>query len=229
MLNDRQKQILEIVDNKKRVSVIALSKALFVSQMTVRRDLQKMEQEGHIRRYHGGALALEDYINASIDVRMRVYEKEKRTMAAQAEKYVRDGQTIFLNSSSTCAYVIPCLKKHKDITVVTNSVQFLLMLSKLHIKCILAGGEYLENDRCLVGRNTENFLRNINPDIAFLSCSGISDSGAVTEFEEATAEITRIAVANSKRKILLADNSKLGQTYTHTVCHVDDMDDVIVI
>ncbi len=229
MLNERQKQIFEITEAKQRVSVSFLAKKLYVSEMTVRRDLKKMETEGFIKRYHGGALVYDEYTSTSLDLRMRVNEKEKRTIATEAEKHIKDGQTIFIDNSSTCAYIIPCLKNYKDIKVITNSVKFLLMLSKMNIKCTLAGGEYDEVERCLLGRNTENFLRSINTDIAFLSCSGISDDGRVTESDEATAEITRIGLQNTKKAILLADNSKTGLTYTYTVCRVEDIDEVIVI
>ena len=229
MLNERQKLILDLTEKNKRVSVKALAKKLYVSEMTIRRDLDIMSREGIIQRYHGGAIALEDYSNTSIEIRMHMYEKEKRSLASSAQKHISDGQTIFLNNSSTCSYIVPCLKNHKNITVVTNSVQFLLMLSKMGIKCLLAGGEYLPNDRCLVGRSTERFLREINTDIAFISCSGISDDGIVTEVDEATAEITKIAIANANKKILLADRSKSGVKYTYTVCRTEDMDDVIII
>ena len=91
MLNERQNRILEITEKRKRVSVEFLAKTLYVSEMTVRRDLQKMDREGLIKRYHGGALACEDYIDYSFDLRMRMNEKEKKKLAAEAQKHIRDG------------------------------------------------------------------------------------------------------------------------------------------
>ena len=227
-IKERQNQILEITQRKKRVPVEYLAKKLYVSEMTIRRDLKNMEHEGLIKRYHGGALAYSDYIQYPLDLRMRINEKDKRDLAASATKYVSDGQTIFLNNSSTCAYIIPCLKNYKDITVVTNSVQFVLMLSKLNVRCLLTGGEYRESEKCLLGRDTENFLRSINTDIAFLSCDGLSDDGTVTVNDAATAEIVKIAFKNSAKRIILAHHSKHGVKYTYNICQKDEADDIIV-
>lgn len=225
---ERQNQILEIVQKKQRATVPYLAKKLFVSEMTVRRDLKKMEYEGLIKRYHGGALVNNDYIEYPLNLRMHVNEKEKRDLALRVAPYVSDGQTVFLINSSTCAHILPSLKQYKDLTVVTNSVQFVPILSKLRIRCVLTGGEYRESERCLVGRDTESFLRNINPDIAFLSCDGVSDDGMVTINDEASAAIVKIAFQNAKKKIVLAHHSKLGSKYTYNVCTADEADDVIV-
>ena len=77
-LNERQRQILEWTEKKQRISVSLLAKKLYVSEMTVRRDLDKMEQEGFLRRYHGGAVANSEHMQDPIDLRMHVNEKEKR-------------------------------------------------------------------------------------------------------------------------------------------------------
>lgn len=228
-LNERQKQILDITEKMGRVTVNYLSKNLYVTEMTIRRDLKVMDREGLLKRYHGGALAIQDSAEYPIELRMHIHEKEKRDLAINADKYISDGQTIFLCSSSTCAYIIPYLKNYKDIAVVTNSVQFLPALAKLHVRCFLAGGEYWESEHCLVGRNTENYLRGINTDIAFLSCDGISADGMVTVSDAATAEIMKIAFQNAARKIILADHSKLGAKYTYNICAKDEADEIIII
>ena len=227
-LNERQKQILEITQQKQRVSVTYLSKKLYVSEMTIRRDLKAMEHSGLIKRYHGGALAQNDYIQYPIALRLKINEKEKRALAQRVTKYINDGQTIFLNNSSSCAYILPCLKEFKDVRVITNSVQFVQTLSKLEIDFVLTGGEYRESERSLVGRYTENFLRSINTDIAFLSCDGFSDDGIITVNDDANAEIVKIALQNSTKKIILAHHSKLGSKYRHNICHESETDEVIV-
>ena len=227
-LNERQHQIFDITQQKKRVSVEYLAKKLYVSEMTIRRDLKLMEDEGLIKRYHGGALVHNDYVQYPLYLRMRVNEKEKRDLAQKAMRYIHDGQTIFLNNSSSCAYIISSLKSYKDITVITNSVQFVLALSKLGVRCILTGGEYSKSERCLTGRDAENYLRSVNTDIAFLSCDGISDDGMVTVNDADKAESVRIAFKNAKKRIFLAHHSKLGSKYTHNICERDEADEIIV-
>ncbi len=227
-LNERQNQILELTQQKQKVTVRYLSKKLYVSEMTIRRDLKLMENEGLIKRYHGGALAQNDYIQYPLLMRLKINEKEKRDLALRVTKYIKDGQTIFLNNSSSCAYIIPCLKNYKDIQVITNSVQFVQALAKFEIRCVLTGGEYRESERCLVGRETENFLRSINTDIAFLSCDGFSDDGMITVNDDSNVEIVKIAFRNSAKKIILAHHSKLGSKYRHNICHESEADEVIV-
>lgn len=228
-LNERQQKILELTEQKQRITVAQLAKRLYVSEMTVRRDLAKMEHEGHLKRFHGGAIANSDYIEYPIEQRMHINEKEKRDLAKRAKAYLQNGQTIFLPGCSTCAFLLPLLKDYEDLTVITNSVQFLIILSRMRIRCILSGGEYFETDKLLIGRSAENFLRSFNTDISFLSCDGISECGDVSIEDENTAEIVRIAFQNSKKRIILADRSKMGNRYTYNVCRAEDADDIIVI
>ena len=164
-----------------------------------------------------------------ITLRMHINEKEKRDLAKRAEAYLADGQTIFLPSSSTCAFLIPSLKKYEGLCVITNSVQFMLALSKLRIRCILSGGEYVEQNKMLVGRSAERFLRTVNANIAFLACDGISDDGMVSVEDELSAEIVRIGFENSEKRIILSDHTKLGRKYTYNICRVEEADDILVI
>ena len=228
-LNDRQQHILTIIEKNQRVTVSQLAQRLYVSEMTIRRDLDKMEQEGLLQRYHGGAVANTEYMQYPIDLRMHINEKEKRDVAKQAQAYIQDGQTIFLPGSSTCAFLIPCLKNYSGLRIVTNSIQFTILLSKMRIPAILSGGEYSESDKILVGHGAERFLRSMNFDIAFLACDGISQNGTVTVKDEQTAEIVRIGFEHSQKRVILADRSKLGSQYTYNICNSDEADAIIVV
>lgn len=227
--NDRQKEILSITEKKQKITVSQLARALDVSEMTIRRDLELLARDGLLRRYHGGAVANQEYMQYPINIRMHVNEKEKRDLAKRAEVYIENHQTIFLPASSTCAFLLPCLKGYEDLCVITNSVQFMLTLSQMQIRCILTGGEYNATDRMLVGRTAERVLRSINTDIAFLACDGISDDGAVTVEDESTAELVRIGFENAKKRIILADQSKLGNQYTHNICRTEEADEILVL
>lgn len=228
-LNERQRQIVEITEKEKRSKVGDLAKTLYVSEMTIRRDLSLLEREGLLRRCHGGAIAHTDSMQYPIALRMHVNEKEKRDLAKQAERYIQNGQTIFLPGSSTCAFLLPCLKHYEELRVITNSLPFTTLLTRMGIRCILSGGEYSESDKILVGRDAERFLRSVNPDIAFLACDGISQDGMVTVKDERTAEIVRIGFEQSKQRIILSDASKLGAKYTYNICKTDEADALIIL
>lgn len=227
-LNERQNQILTILEEKERASVAYLAKHLYVSEMTVRRDLSAMERGGYLRRYHGGAMMTGEYTEIPIALRMHINEKEKRRMASAVLRHIADGQIIFMTSSSTCAHVIPYLKEYSNLRVVTNSIQFLFMLTKQGTPCSLTGGDYLDSERALFGRGAEEFFRGINPDLAILSCDGIGEDGTVTVDSPESAALDRIAVKNAKKVVLLADKTKRGNTFRYNICHETDVDELIV-
>lgn len=228
-LNERQQAILDLLEKKRRVSTQHLCVTLDVSEMTVRRDLAALQNAGLLKRYHGGALIPDDYMHYPLNVRVHINEKEKRELAAKAEKHLADGLIVFLNSSSTNAHLLPHLKNYRNLTVITNSVAYLPLLTKYGIRCVLTGGEYRDADRTLTGPDTNRFLSLINPDVAFLAFDGLSADGAVTDNNRDEAEIARLMMRNAKKKILLADHSKCGLKYTYTVCQSEDADEMILL
>lgn len=227
-LNNRQKKILERINKDGGVRVSTLAKELYFSEMTIRRDLKMMEREGLLKRIHGGAVENMSNYQYPVSYRMEINKDEKQRLASQAAKYIKDNLVIFFNSSSTLTYILPHLLKHKNLQVITNSVHLLNYISGMHIPCYLTGGKYNEIERCLSGRQSEEFLREVNPDIAFLSCEALSDDGYVTDSDRELAEIAKIAVKNSKVSVLLMDRSKIGTVCTYNICHTDNLDDVIL-
>ena len=228
-LNKRQKGILQEVNSEGEIKVSELSKKLFFSEMTIRRDLALMEKEGLLKRVHGGAIANTSDFQYPVTYRENINKDQKKTLADRAIKYLKDNQVIFFNSSSTLAFLLPYLSKYQNLLVITNSVYLLSYLEKMHIPCMLTGGRYNEIEKCLLGRQTEEFLGEINPDIAFLSCEALSSDGRATDSDEDLARITKIAVQKSKVSILLMDQSKVGVVRTYDVCNADRFSDVIVL
>ncbi|MBQ7171054.1 MAG: DeoR/GlpR transcriptional regulator [Clostridia bacterium] len=228
-LNNRQKKILQILDDTGEVKVASLSKSLYFSEMTIRRDLEMMEKEGLLHRIHGGAVVNDSEFQYPIWYRMEINKEQKKTLAQRAAKYIHDGQVIFFNSSSTLAYLLPYLQKYKNLRIITNSVHLLFRISKMHIPCFLTGGRYNEIEGSLSGRQAEEFLRGINPDVTFLSCEALSEDGYVTDSDADLAEIDRLVVARSKASVLLMDRSKVGTLCTYTVCHTDQVTEVILL
>lgn len=228
-LNDRQKTILQMVNDAGTVKVAELSKTLYFSEMTIRRDLQVLENEGLLKRVHGGTVMNDSEFQYPIWYRMEINKEQKKELARRAAKYLHDGQVLFLNSSSTLSYLVPYLQQYKNLQVITNSVHLLFSLSKMHIPCFLTGGRYNEIEGNLSGRQAETFLRSINPDIAFLSCEGLSPDGYVTDGNADIAEIDKIAVERAKAAVLLMDPSKTNTLYTYTVCRTDQLTEVILL
>ena len=182
-MNERQKEILELVYKNGKMTVSQLSQTLFASQMTIRRDLAEMEKGGFLRRYRGGAVPKSNSGEMPITERILMGRKEKEALAEKCLPLLKNNMTIFIDSSSTCQHIIPHLVKYKNITVITNSISALLTLEKLHIHTIVIGGEYYEQDMCTIGSLAEQNVRNLNVDIAFFTTAAISHDGIISDFD----------------------------------------------
>lgn len=229
MLNERQQDIVEFIKKEKRASVKKLAAQFFVSEMTIRRDLKELENQNYLKRYNGGAVYCRSDSLLPIQMRKFLNAKEKNMLSKRAEKYLHDSQTVFIDSSSTCMYMIPLLAEYKDIKIITNSVQNLLVAAEHHIQCSIAGGNYYERDMCTVGSETENYLRNINVDIAFLTTSGLSDDGVISDLDESQTAVRKAVMENSKKNLFLFESGKLHKKFPYTLCRTDMADDIIMI
>lgn len=225
---DRKKDILDILYANGRVSVSKLAKTLFVSEMTIRRDLSEMEKDGVLRRYRGGAVLTAVSNKMPITQRFFVDESEKIYLSKKAISFLSDDLTIFIDSSSTCQYIIPYINRFKNITIITNSVNALLIASKSKIPCILIGGKYYSQDMCFVGSIAEQYANEFNVDIAFFSSLGLSEDGIISDTDIEQTMIRKIIMSHSKKNIFLFEKNKLNKIYSYTVCYKTDVNEVII-
>lgn len=228
MFADRKKDIIDILYAKGRVSVSELSKTLFVSEMTIRRDLREMEQKGVLKRYRGGAVLMTVDHGLPISQRFFVDENEKKTLSRRAEAYLADDLTIFIDSSSTCQYIIPHISKFKNVTLVTNSVNALLIASKLEIPCFLIGGKYYGQDMCFTGVVAEQYAEQFNVDVAFFSSLGLSQDGIISDLDIEQTTMRKVMMRRSKKNIFLFERNKLDKKFLYTVCNREDVDAVLI-
>lgn len=224
----RKKDILDILYASGRISVSKLAETLFVSEMTIRRDLSEMEKDGVIKRYRGGAVLNPVSSKMPITQRFFVDENEKIVLSKKAIGFLSDDLTVFIDSSSTCQYIIPYINRFKNISIVTNSVNALLMASKSKIACVLIGGKYYERDMCFVGSIAEQYANEFNVDIAFFSSLGLSEDGIISDTDIEQTMIRKIIMSHSKKNIFLFEKNKLNKIYVHTVCHKTDVDEVFI-
>lgn len=221
-MKERQKQILNILCERGRVSVGELARTLYVTEMTVRRDLIEMERGGFLRRYRGGAVMKINLGEMPITERLLLDQEEKKVLAQKCIPFLRDGMTVFLDSSSTCQYLIPHLAALKKVTLVTNSVSALLTASGLHLPTILIGGEYYEQDMCLVGSLSEQAAASFNVDVAFFTTAAISLDGVISDFDLRQTMIRKIVMQNARETVFLFEGDKRGKKLLHTLCHAKD-------
>ena len=225
---ERQAQILEILEQRKSISVTKLAELLYVSQPTVRRDLASLAQQGKVQRTHGGVV-LRKASDAEIPLMFREDQNNaaKKTIAQKAEKLIRDGDVIFMDASSTVSYLIPHLKKFRDLIVITNSPKTSIRLGEQQIKNYCTGGQLLMHSIAYVGSEAEKFIAGINADVFFFSSRGYTEDGLITDSSEQEVAVKKAMLQNADRSYYLCDSSKRGQKYAFNICTTKDISAII--
>lgn len=225
---ERQAQILEILEQRKSISVTKLAELLYVSQPTVRRDLASLAQQGKVQRTHGGVV-LRKASDAEIPLMFREDQNNaaKKAIAQKAEKLIRDGDVIFMDASSTASYLIPHLKKFRDLIVITNSPKTSIRLGEQQIKNYCTGGQLLMHSIAYVGSEAEKFIAGINADVFFFSSRGYTEDGLITDSSEQEVAVKKAMLQNADRSYYLCDSSKRGQKYAFNICTTKDISAII--
>lgn len=223
---ERRNEILAKLQEESKVLVSDLSQYYVVTEETIRRDLEKLEQEGFAKKTYGGAI-LCDNLNLELpyNVRKRTNVKEKQEIAKLAGGLIKDGDRIMLDSSSTSLYIAKSIKRCKNITVITNSIEILLELAdKPDWKVLSTGGLLKEGALSLVGQQAESMIDNYHVDKVIISCKGIDREYGITDSNELDVQIKRHYLKAAKQRILAADSSKFDKISFMKMCDLSEMD-----
>lgn len=222
---ERQNQILEILAERKAVSVEELCRLVYSSGATVRRDLTILEASGQIQRTHGGAVFVDsNAVESPLMFRESENRHAKSIIAQKAAAFLRDGQTLFLDSSSTAGMLADMLGQFKNMRVITNSLKTMNQLASMSgVEVYCTGGRLRESARSLVGPTAVRFADNFHTDYAFISCRGVDLEAGVTESSEEEAAVKIACIRNSARTVLLCDSSKLDKKYFCRVCELSQL------
>lgn len=219
---ERQNQILDILAQKKAATVEELCHLLYSSGATIRRDLAILENNGQLKRTHGGAVFLDA---SSKDFPLMLRENEnllaKEAIARKALPLIRDGQTLFLDSSSTVLKLAELLNGFNQLRVITNGLKTASLLADVDgVELHCTGGRLRENAKSFIGQSVNRFVDHFNADYAFISCKGADPAAGVTEASEEEADVKLSYIQNARRVVLLCDSSKLGKQF---FCRVASM------
>jgi DeoR/GlpR family transcriptional regulator of sugar metabolism len=221
MLNDRQVNILKLLEENNQTSVNELSTRLGVSSATIRQDLSFLESEGLIKRVHGGAV-LEDAEDLSN--RLGVNYDKKLRIARKAAGLVNDGETILIESGSTNALLARELAKKKNITIITSNVYIARQLRKSkQTDIIILGGIYQPGSESMVGKITRASLDLLNFDKAFIGIDGYTAEAGFTLRDLFRAEISSYIVKKATDAIIISDSTKFGKKELTNVCYLSDI------
>lgn len=207
-----------------RVDVADVTAELGVTGETIRKDLIELERRGLLRRVHGGAvpvgqLAYEPHVSARVD-----HQREKGLIARAALAHVPHGGAVLIDAGSTTAQVAEMFPDDRDLTVYTNTLTIALSLvSRTRLTVMILGGRVRPATLAGVDDWAARALGEINVDVAFLGANAISIDRGLTTPDPAEAATKRLMVRSARRRILLADHTKLGRV---SLCKHADLADI---
>lgn len=211
---ERLEKICELMGRNSSVSVAQLARLFKVTEMTIHRDLVKLEQANAVRKTYGGAVPAERMIfEFDFAVRRKANQKVKQAIVREAVKLIKPGDRIILDTGTTTLELAYLLKDFSNLTVITPSlaVASVLQFSK-GVQTILLGGSIREGSPDLTGAVTEATLEMFAADIAFQGADGIGSDGMLYNADMRIAKVDQKIRKRASRSYILCDSSKIGKT-----------------
>lgn len=227
---ERRTEIEKLINEQKSVLVPELARLFDVTTETIRGDLLKLEKQGVLVRTYGGAtLAGNSGTELGVTERDTVNYEGKQRIGRKAAELIRDGETIFLDASTSALHLARCIKDKRSLTVITNSNKIVTELGSCeHINVICTGGELNHRNMSYSGRCAEKNIReNYFANKFFFSCKGATLSRGLVDSLEAEAEIKKAMMANSEINVFLCDHNKLGKLGVNRIAPITEIDCVI--
>ncbi|WP_110669784.1 DeoR/GlpR family DNA-binding transcription regulator [Salinicola halophilus] len=227
--SQRRQRLLELLEAQTVLSIAELVERLAVSHMTVRRDIQQLEQEGRVLSVTGGVrLVSHLHREPSWQAKAVTNLDAKRAIARRAAQMVHDGLTVYLDAGTTLYEMATLVTHVRHLTVITNNFQITAWLAQYpHIDLYHAGGRVDHDNHSSVGPSVVDYLRQVNVDIAFISSSSWHLERGVTTPDEAKLMVKQQLMRSASRRVLLADSAKYGQFGLFRACSLEDFDLIV--
>lgn len=226
---ERRNLILDEIYENKKVIVSELSKEFDVSEETIRRDLERLEEEGHVIKSYGGAVINEkSSIDLPFNVRWNANPSGKQKIAEIVNAQIDNGDHIILDASTTAVFIAKNIKPKENLTVLTNSIENLLELSDVTGWDILStGGRLKAGSMSLLGKRAADSFENYNADKVFLSCKGLDIDKGITDGNDETGSMKQDMIKAANKVFLAVDHLKFGKVAFTKICDLSDIDVVI--
>lgn len=212
--HERRQSILDLLRRQPGLRVPELAQVLGVSEGTVRNDLNALEVDGQVTRVHGGAILhrQNSFHNVSFQARRQQQIAEKMLIAQCAAELVEDGDSILLDASSTAYSLALTIQDRQRLRVVTNGLDVARLLAQNPTNTvILIGGILSEDGSSVTGLLSQQIIRDLHTQKAFVSCSGFSLERGMTERQIEEAQLKREALESARLVAALIDSSKFGR------------------
>ena len=227
--NERENEIMKILTTENYVTVKQLSEWLYTSESSIRRDLTSLENQGMVTRSYGGV----ELVKNSSDIipfstRAHHNIAAKKVMARKACRLIHDGDIVFLDQSSSAFYVAYELLNKKKVTVVTNNIEIISLLSQYDVEVISCGGRLSKANRnCLLGDDAHRIFDQIHADILFFSAKSLSEDCVIYDCVRDEVCIRNTMLANAEKKVFLCDSEKFNRFSGYKQCSLEDVDCII--
>ncbi|MFQ6067485.1 MAG: DeoR/GlpR family DNA-binding transcription regulator [bacterium] len=228
LAKERQQKILQKIKFRRAVKVSELSKLFNVSEMTIRRDLEKLSDQGLIERVYGGVLSIDGTaLEPTFQEKETVNVEEKRRIGKMGASIIKEGDTVCLGPGTTIMQIIKNLGK-KRITALTNTLNIAFELSKLStVRLFVIGGELRLGSYAMVGPETEEYLHRFYVDKFFVGVNGFSIEHGLTIPNPSEAAVYRAMIKQSRETIVVADYTKLESVSFAKIVDIQCVDKLI--
>jgi DeoR/GlpR family transcriptional regulator of sugar metabolism len=210
---DRRAEIVRLLRERGQVQVAELSERLAVSEMTARRDLEFLEQEGLARRFHGGAVTT---VSRSFEVpyaaRAYEYPARKQAIGARVAELILPGETVIVDAGTTTVEVARALRDKSGLLVCPLSMQAAAVLAdRPGIRLLVPGGEVRPGEQMFVGEVTKSALAGLRFDTYVMAVGGVSDQDGFTDMSLDDVAVKQTALRSARRCVVACDSSKIGK------------------
>lgn len=225
--SERQKYILQTVNNEGRALTNDLTARFGVSEDTIRKDFQALARAGKVLRTHGGVLKIQDE-NVDLNIRITQHPLVKKILAEKAIHLIADTHVLFIDAGSTNMYFAEQLPSDYCGTIITNDPSIVLCLcSHNNINLVMTGGTVDKSSRCIAGTNAISQLETLNIECCLLGVGAISPENGITYPTQEEAILKQTIVKQSKCVITMPTKNKLGKINTFFGCNTSDIDYLI--
>jgi len=224
----RRQDILRVLEKNKRLRILDTAQEMGVSTMTVRRDLQRLAEQGIVTLVHGGAVYNEGTVAMpTVAAREKKMRQEKNTMAAYCASLIKEGNAVYLDAGSTAKAIAELLVERSNIAVLTHSLSVMNILAAARqLQLISVPGIYKPENRGFFGDMTQRFIREFQLDIVFFGACAVNGEGMMSpDFTDLA--VKQALVEHAHKRVLVVDHTKIGSVSLVKVCDLHQLDMIV--
>ncbi len=226
-ISSRKKSILTILRTSPAITIGEIAEEFSVSPVTVRRDLEKLEQEGLVTRTRGGATLRSQSEVAPALKRFEINIDGKMRIAEKAASMIETGSTVILDAGTTTGSLTSFLEDKKNLTIITPSLYIAYTLTNTDLTVMMPGGLMINEQMVLIGPECERYFKNVEVDMSFMAATGISERQGFTIMSPLQYNIKRAMLHSGRKKVALVDHMKFERPGFYLFANFEEIDCII--